>query len=78
MLPFYHSGMGHVLPKGSIVPRYGNDIYVEVGDSVYLRDVLPRCKCKGKEQKVRILLLKNRRALPPKNTGHHISSLLDS
>ena len=55
VLPFYHSGMGRVLPKGSVVPRAGHDVHVEIGDPVDLTDVLHRCNCKGQDlEKVRL------------------------
>ena len=43
--------MGRVLPKGSVVQKMGKDIHVEVGDSVYIRDLLPDCHCEGSKQK---------------------------
>ena len=57
VIPFYHSGMGRLLPKGSVVPRIGNKIHVEVGEAVYLADLLQQCKCKeGQElQKVSVI-----------------------
>ena len=43
MLPLYHSGMGHVLPKHGRVPRVGQRVTVLVGEPVPLDDLAPRC-----------------------------------
>ena len=43
MLPLYHSGMGHVLPKHGRVPRVGQRVAVLVGEPVPLDDLAPRC-----------------------------------
>lgn len=47
MLPFYHSGMGRVLPKHAILPRTGNDIAVVVGEPLDLSDLTCRCNATG-------------------------------
>ena len=44
VVPFYHSGMGRVLPKTKIVPRWGNEIHVSVGQPVDLADQLAACR----------------------------------
>ncbi|KAK9831538.1 hypothetical protein WJX81_006941 [Elliptochloris bilobata] len=43
VLPFYHSGMGRVLPKHGRVPRAGQRVAVLLGDPVPLDDLAPRC-----------------------------------
>lgn len=50
VLPFYHSGMGRVMPQGSLVPRFGKTVHVTVGKPVGLADLLPRCNCERYEQ----------------------------
>lgn len=44
LLPFYHSGMAEVLPRGSKVPRvFGKKVVVVVGDEVDVSDLSPGC-----------------------------------
>ncbi len=43
MLPFYHSGMGRVLPKHGRVPRAGQRVVVTLGEPVPLDDLAPGC-----------------------------------
>jgi len=44
VLPFYHSGMGDVLPRKKRVPRPGNTVVVQVGDPVDLTKLASKCK----------------------------------
>ena len=44
MVPFFHSGMGRVLPKTFVVPRWGNDINVTVGSPLDLAEQLAKCR----------------------------------
>eukprot|EP00887_Chlorella_sp_A99_P007893 scaffold20.g7893.t1 len=50
VLPFYHSGMGRVLPKRGRLPRAGNHVHVVVGQPLDLRDVTCRCNQPGENQ----------------------------
>lgn len=50
VLPFYHSGMGDILPKGGRVPRVGQVAHVTVGTPVDLTDLTPRCNCSKYDQ----------------------------
>ncbi|KAK9837621.1 hypothetical protein WJX74_001596 [Apatococcus lobatus] len=43
ILPLFHSGMGRVLPKGSVVPRVGHEVTVLVGEPIDLSDITCRC-----------------------------------
>lgn len=45
LLPFYHSGMGEVMPRGARVPRVfsGKKVTVVVGDEVDVSDLSPGC-----------------------------------
>lgn len=51
MLPFYHSGMGRVLPRGGRVPRVGRRVSVVVGRPIELTDLAARCVAKGEDKK---------------------------
>lgn len=51
VLPFYHSGMGHVMPKHAVVPRVGHKVHVVVGEPVELADITCRCKQAGEDQR---------------------------
>lgn len=42
VLPFYHSGMGRVMPKKAVVPRPGHSVHVVVGQPVELSDLTCR------------------------------------
>jgi monolysocardiolipin acyltransferase len=44
VLPFYHSGMGDVLPRKKRIPRPGNTVVVQVGDPVDLAQLATKCK----------------------------------
>ncbi|KAG2498619.1 hypothetical protein HYH03_003367 [Edaphochlamys debaryana] len=43
VLPFYHSGMGHVLPLSSRFFKAGHEVEVRIGEPVPISDVT--CKC---------------------------------
>ena len=43
VLPWYHSGMGDIMPKGARIPRVGHAVSVVVGEPLNLDDVI--CKC---------------------------------
>jgi monolysocardiolipin acyltransferase len=51
VLPFYHSGMGRVMPRRARVPRVGNDIDVIVGDTINMDDLAARCGKEREDQK---------------------------
>jgi len=42
VLPFYHTGMGEVMPRKARVPRAGKDVHVVVGQPVDLSDLTCR------------------------------------
>lgn len=44
VLPFYHSGMGRVLPKGGRLPRAGKHVSIYVGDEIPMEDLAQRCR----------------------------------
>ena len=50
VLPFYHSGMGRILPKGSVIPRVGQIVHVTVGKPIDLSDLTVKCNCKEYQQ----------------------------
>ncbi len=50
VLPWYHSGMGDVMPKGSRVPRVGHTVTVTVGEPLHLDHLLCRCNDAKYEQ----------------------------
>ncbi len=50
ILPFFHSGMGRVLPKGSVRPRLGNVVTVLVGEPLDLSDITCNCNRNGVDQ----------------------------
>lgn len=52
VLPFYHSGMGGVMPKHKRVPRAGNEVRVVVGQPVDLSDLTCRCNQAGEDQRM--------------------------
>lgn len=47
ILPFFHSGMGSVMPFKSIRPRLGNEIVVAVGQPLDLSHITCRCNQPG-------------------------------
>ena len=52
VLPFYHSGMGRVLPKHKWVPRVGQSVTVAIGQPVNLDTELAKCNCKEYDQEL--------------------------
>jgi len=50
VLPFYHSGMGRILPKHCVLPRVGHTVHVSVGEPLDLAEVTSRCNCEQYEQ----------------------------
>ena len=50
VLPFYHSGMGEVMPEHGRILRVGKQVNITVGDRVDLSDLTCRCKERGKQQ----------------------------
>lgn len=50
ILPFYHSGMGAVLPMKSMVPRVGHKVVVQVGRPLDLAHISCRCNQAGEDQ----------------------------
>lgn len=50
VLPFYHSGMGRILPKGSVIPRIGHTVNVTVGQPIELSDLTAKCNCNSCQQ----------------------------
>lgn len=44
VLPFYHSGMGRVLPRNGRVPRAGQRVDVAVGEPIHMEDLAVRCR----------------------------------
>ena len=55
MLPFYHSGMGRILPKHCVLPRAGNTVHVTVGEPIDLKELTSRCNCEQYKQSEVIL-----------------------
>lgn len=49
ILPFYHSGLADILPKGTMAPRPGNEVTINVGSLIDVSDLAPRCNCEGNE-----------------------------
>ncbi|KAK9815022.1 hypothetical protein WJX73_005063 [Symbiochloris irregularis] len=49
VLPFFHSGMGHVMPKGSVVPSVGKHVTVTVGQPLDVSDLTPLCGAKAED-----------------------------
>ncbi|CAG9466934.1 unnamed protein product [Pedinophyceae sp. YPF-701] len=47
VVPFYHSGMGDVMPLWSKFPSVGHDVRVAVGAPIEMDDVLCKCARKG-------------------------------
>lgn len=55
VVPFFHSGMGRVLPKTFVVPRWGNDITITVGGPINLAEQLAVCRsCRDKETRQQV------------------------
>jgi len=51
VLPFYHLGMGRMMPRRARIPRFGNDIDVVVGDVIHMDDLAIRCGKEGEDRK---------------------------
>ncbi len=51
VLPFYHSGMGAVLPEHGRIPRVGKRVTVTVGEPVDVSDLTCRCGEKGEQRR---------------------------
>lgn len=49
VVPFHHTGMTSLMPKGSIIPRFGHTVHVKVGDRIELSDIIEQCKNETKE-----------------------------
>lgn len=50
MLPFFHSGMGNVQPRGVAVPRVGQHVTVTVGEPLQLQHLTCRCNQPSEDQ----------------------------
>jgi monolysocardiolipin acyltransferase len=50
VLPYYHSGMGDVVPYKGRFPRMGHTVTVTFGDPVDLRDLTCNCNVEGCDQ----------------------------
>lgn len=44
VLPFYHSGIGAVLPNKHMLPGIGHTVTIQIGQPVDLSDIVPRCQ----------------------------------
>lgn len=51
VLPYYHTGMGAVMPFQARLPRVGHNVTVTFGDPVPLADVTCQCNKKGVDQR---------------------------
>ncbi|GMH43675.1 hypothetical protein BSKO_11597 [Bryopsis sp. KO-2023] len=47
VLPFFHSGMGAVMPNKARFPRAGNQVEVVIGEPIDLSDLTCKCNQKG-------------------------------
>lgn len=57
ILPFYHSGMGRVMPEHGRIPRVGQSVEITVGNPLDVSDLACRCGQPGVNQKqARVLL----------------------
>lgn len=50
VVPFYHSGMGVIQPRGSTVPQAGHALHVNIGPPMDLSDLTCRCGAPGEDQ----------------------------
>ena len=50
VLPFYHSGMGRILPRKGRVPRAGQEVKVAVGEPIEMKDLALRCRNESEDQ----------------------------
>lgn len=51
ILPFYHSGMGRVMPEHGRIPRVGREVDITVGQPLDMSDLTCRCGQPGLDQK---------------------------
>ncbi|CAL8463510.1 g3044 [Coccomyxa elongata] len=51
VLPFYHSGMGRVMPEHGRIPRVGRQVDITVGEPMDVSDLACRCGQPGVDQK---------------------------
>lgn len=51
ILPFYHSGMGRVMPEHGRIPRVGRQVDITVGQPLDVSDLTCRCGQPGTDQK---------------------------
>ena len=75
VLPFYHSNMGTVMPRGSRVPHVGKTVTVAVGEPLDLNDMATKCgkgsldeqQCVWKEitERIKIALKELEKQVPP-------------
>lgn len=50
VVPFYHSGMGVIQPRGSTFPNVGRQMHVTIGQPLPLDDLTCRCGAPGEDQ----------------------------
>lgn len=50
MLPFYHAGMGAVMPYKARLPHFGHNVTVTLGDPLDLSDLVCNCNRAGCDQ----------------------------
>lgn len=50
VLPFFHSNMGSVMPKGAIIPRAGHKVHVTVGLPLDVSDLTPSCAAQSERE----------------------------
>ena len=50
VLPFFHSGMGAVQPRGAAIPRVGQHVTVTVGEPLDLSRLTCRCNRPDEDQ----------------------------
>jgi hypothetical protein len=50
VMPFYHSGMGVIQPRGSTLPRAGHQLHITIGQPLPLGDITCRCGKSGEDQ----------------------------
>lgn len=50
VLPFYHSGMGAVQPRGKAFPKVGQHVTITVGEPLELEHITCRCNRPGEDQ----------------------------
>lgn len=75
VLPFYHSNMGAIMPRGARIPRFGKEVTVVIGEPVELKDMAERCgkgnledqQCTWKEitDRIKMALKELEKSVPP-------------